>query len=311
MNANIVNCYYKPGPGTTGTAKKERIIAIDKELETGFPTTGIWGKYYIDGNYLAGSARATADNWNYGVYPQFHSNYGIVPESDKISMRLTIPLNPGEVTTHTAEKAYVKVLDYAGASLVRDTIDRRIIRDVKTGTATFMTGGNGSVNGIIDTQTAVGGWPVLFSAPAPADSDGDGMPDSWEEVHGLNKNLPSDAQLVTVDGKYPNVEVYINSLVATITENQVKDAPVTSSNMNKKEDHPIKLYLANPGLLKIDLDTEITRVDIFSLTGTLMKSRKFCKSSAEMDVDGLSSGIYIVRVLDNRQKVFSTKYIQN
>jgi hypothetical protein len=311
MNANIINCYYKPGPGTSGTTKKERIIAIDKELETGYPTTGIWGKYYIDGNYMAGSARATADNWNYGVYPQFHSNYGTVPETDKIAMRLSAPLNAGEVTTHTAENAYVKVLDYAGASLVRDTIDRRIIKDVRTGTATYMAGGNGSVNGIIDTQSAVGGWPELSSLPAPTDSDSDGMPDDWEVNHGLDKNSPSDAQTVTVDGKYPNVEVYINSLVSDITENQVKDAPVTSSNYIKKEDNPVRLYLAHPGLLKIDLDLEITRVDIFSVTGTLIKSHRFCKSSAEMDVNSLKSGIYFVRILDNQQKVYSAKFINN
>ncbi len=179
MNANIVNCYYKPGPGTT---KKERIISIDKETETGFPTTGIWGKFYIDGNYMAGSTRATADNWTYGVYAQFNSGYGTVPAADKTAMRLTTPLNSGEITTHTAEKAYERVLEFAGASLVRDTVDRRIIRDVSTGTATFMTGGNGSVNGIIDTQDHVGGWPELATLPAPADSDNDGMPDSWEDA---------------------------------------------------------------------------------------------------------------------------------
>jgi hypothetical protein len=172
MNVNIVNCYYKPGPGTT---KKERIISIDKETETGYPTTGKWGKFFIDGNYLSASTRATSDNWTYGVYNQFHSQYGTVPETDKIAMRMSSQHNPGEVTTHSAQKAYEKVLDYAGPSLKRDDVDLRIIEDVRTGTATYMTGGNGSVNGIIDTQLAVGGWPSLGSVPAPADSDNDGM----------------------------------------------------------------------------------------------------------------------------------------
>lgn len=67
MNANIVNCYYKPGPATT---KKERIISIDKLLEPGYAISDIWGKFYIDGNVMTGSTRATNDNWTYGVYNQ-------------------------------------------------------------------------------------------------------------------------------------------------------------------------------------------------------------------------------------------------
>ncbi len=34
--------------------------------------------------------------------------------------------------------------------------------------------------GMIDSQNDVGGWPNLESAPAPKDSDHDGMPDEWE-----------------------------------------------------------------------------------------------------------------------------------
>ena len=208
MNVNMVGNYYKPGPGTT---KNERIVAIDKLTDTGFPISETWGKFFIDGNFLSASARATTDNWTYSVYNQYHSKYGTVSEVEKSGMRLLIPLNSGEVTTHGAEKAYEKVLDFAGASFKRDPVDLRIIQEVRTGTATFMTGGNGSVNGIIDTQSAVGGWPELKSLTAPGDSDNDGMPDAWEVANGLNKNSPADAQLTTMDGKYPNVEVYINS----------------------------------------------------------------------------------------------------
>ena len=100
-------------------------------------------------------------------------------------MRIDTPHTTGEVTTHTAEKAYQKILEYCGASLKKDAVDVRIISDVTTGTATYMTGGNGSTKGIIDTQGAVGGWPVLNSEEAPVDSDNDGMPDDWENNNGF------------------------------------------------------------------------------------------------------------------------------
>ena len=78
------------------------------------------------------------------------------------------------------------------------------------------TGSNGSRNGIIDTQTDVGGWPVYAFEPSqvPLDTDGDGIPDYWEDANGLNKNSPVDGSRVNaeLDG-YTNLELYLNSLV--------------------------------------------------------------------------------------------------
>lgn len=309
MNANIVGCTYKPGPATT---KKERIIAIDKETDQGYPTTGLWGKFFIEGNTLTASARATNDNWTYGVYNQFNDKYGIVPQADREAMRLAAPLDFGEITTHTAEKAYERVLDYAGASLVRDTVDRRIIHDVRTGTATFMTGGNGSVKGIIDTQEHVGGWPVLNSLPAPADSDNDGMPDNWEDDHGLDRNSPADAQNTSVDGKYPNIEVYINSLMAVITENQVKEGTTTAAVLTPHRSDPLDIrFDPRSATLKIIHIAGITRVDLFAVTGTRMQSAMVCNEEVTMNVSGLRAGVYIIRISDTERNVHSGKFIKN
>ena len=219
MNINIVNNYYKPGPAT-GSGVRNRIYSPDKNKVVGTDVYDIWGKFYIDGNYVDGSPAATNDNWAYGVFNQFHSSYGTVSEADKTAMRMTAP-HPfnDNVTTHTAEEAYTRVLEYAGASLVRDAVDKRIVEHVKAGTFTA-EGSNGSKNGIIDNPEDVGGWPVLNAKPAPVDTDGDGMPDDWEIANGL------DPKIANPNGKslslaYDNVEVYINSLVKDITTAQV------------------------------------------------------------------------------------------
>jgi len=73
--------------------------------------------------------------------------------------------------------------------------------------------GSGAHGRIIDSQKDVGGWPVYKSAPPPADSDGDGIPDEWEVAHGLNPRHPSDPSAVDASG-YSNIERYINSLAA-------------------------------------------------------------------------------------------------
>jgi pectate lyase len=223
MNVNIVNCYYKPGPATS---RRNRIIAIDKGITSDYPASSPvynkWGKFYINGNYVDGAPDATANNWDFGVYNQFSSSYGTVPDADKAAMRLTAPHNiSNNVTTHTAQVAYQRVLDYAGASLKRDAVDERTIRHVRNGTYE-VNGSNGSRNGLIDSQNDVGGWPVLNALPPPTDTDNDGMPDDWEIDKGLNPNSSLDGTAKTLDGKITNVEVYLNSLVQHIITEQLK-----------------------------------------------------------------------------------------
>ena len=109
------------------------------------------------------------------------------------------------------------VLAYAGASLSRDAYDEIVVNDTRNGKATF---GN---RGIIDSQDEVvysdgsRAWPLLKSAKAPRDSDGDGIPDVWEKSHGLNPKNPADGRELAASG-YTNLEEYMNSLVSPIME---------------------------------------------------------------------------------------------
>jgi len=218
MNVNIVNCYYRPGPATK---KKERIISIDKSKVEGTDVYNIWGKFYVHGNYVEGSQRATDDNWTYGVYNQFHGSDGTVTDADKAAMKRAdpFPIN-NNVTTQSAQVAYERILVYGGASLKRDAVDARIIDNVKNKNYTA-AGSKGSVNGIIDSQRDVGGWPQLNATAPPVNTAGDGIPDDWKKAHKLD---PAKAQANGHDlsTAYDNVEVYINDLVNTITIEQNK-----------------------------------------------------------------------------------------
>ena len=131
-------------------------------------------------------------------------------------------------TTHSAEDSFLRICESAGASLVRDAVDLRACNDAKTGTATCKDGGNGSTNGIIDTQSAVGGWPA-YEASADEitrmkDTDGDGMPDWFEDRFGLKKDNPSDGNDKTLDsyGRYTNLEMYLHYLVKDIVKGQTQ-----------------------------------------------------------------------------------------
>lgn len=64
-----------------------------------------------------------------------------------------------------------------------------------------------------DYSLTVNSWPALKSAPAPTDTDKDGMPDKWEKENGLNMNDAKDAAVYKLDKSYTNVEVYLNRMV--------------------------------------------------------------------------------------------------
>ena len=129
-----------------------------------------------------------------------------------LTLRVDTPYVVAPVATQSAEDAFEAVLKQAGCSLRRDTVDTRIVHEVRTGTATFGETYKGGGRGIIDSQAAVGGWPELQSLPAPPDTDHDGMPDEWERANGLDPANPADGTEVGPDG-YTRLEGYLNSLV--------------------------------------------------------------------------------------------------
>mgnify|MGYP000243512590 FL=1 len=68
--------------------------------------------------------------------------------------------------------------------------------------------------GIIKNIAQVGGYPE-YSGKPDKDSDGDGMPDSWEKKYsgmGLDPNDASDASGDCNGDGYTNIEKYINGM---------------------------------------------------------------------------------------------------
>ena len=111
------------------------------------------------------------------------------------------------VTTQSAAEAYDSVLDYAGSFWWnRDSADARVVNQVRNQTGT-----------IIFNQSEVGGNPTLPTLTrdiATWDTDYDGMPNAWEDAHGLNPNLSSDRNNDFDTDGYTNLEEYINEVGA-------------------------------------------------------------------------------------------------
>jgi hypothetical protein len=131
--------------------------------------------------------------------------------ADTVLAKAPQPFDLGPVTTQTAAAAYADVLQSVGASLPkRDTLDQRIIRDVTQRRGRLIDVQGGYPHG---TPYSVSrrAWPELKAAPAPPDTDHDGMPDAWEKARGLHAADPADRAKTDPSG-YTMLELYLNSL---------------------------------------------------------------------------------------------------
>ena len=223
---NIVNNYYKAGPATknktrvfqcghTNNDKDDNGKAIDPEGKH------IYGHFYINGNYVTAASSPANYDWK-GVIVDDGNN------TIKDTIKLSEPVITGDITTHSAQVAYERVLQNVGASLYRDAVDSRHVEEAQNGTTTY-TGsatkqGDGSTithqPGIIDFVKDQGTYTLeTATRPEGFDTDGDGIPNDWEIANGLNPNDANDGKLKTLDTEkewYTNLEVYANSLVEDI-----------------------------------------------------------------------------------------------
>ena len=196
---NVVNNYYKYGPATNKNVRY-RIVNPSKTEKMPF------GKFFVDGNYVDGAADISKNNWN-GIDM---GNKATAEEKKEAVVNNAFPTEA--IAVQSAKEAYETVLQFVGASFKRDTMDARIIDEVKNRTGKIVDVQGGYPHGTAYAQTK-NAWPLLQSLPALPDTDKDGMPDEWEMKKGLNISNDADAKEYTLDKNYTNIEVYINGLL--------------------------------------------------------------------------------------------------
>lgn len=185
--SNVVNNYMINGPGGT----RPGIMGGDT-----FVTA------YVQGNYWDQNRNGRLDGLEYTRYSDSALNVGT--EAIKIANQ---PFDyPSIANLMTATEAYASVLAHAGASLHRDQVDSLVIADVQS------LGTQGVFIRTEDTLSTRGPG-VIRAGIAPMDSDQDGMPDAWENSHGLDSTDPSDAIGTTLSPEgYTHREMYVNEI---------------------------------------------------------------------------------------------------
>lgn len=185
---NIVGNYYKLGPSTSP------IFPFHLDDDNGLDT-----KAYIQDSYIDAPPAFTGvinDPWaeygNYEGLSYYFPNNGV---------KSNTPFSVPAVSTHSSTQAYNLVLQQAGC-FPRDVVTTRTINEVNTRT--------GSWGAHIPSNLMQG----LTPGTAPADTDHDGMPDTWETAHGLNKN--ADDHNTVMPSGYTAIEDYINEVAQSL-----------------------------------------------------------------------------------------------
>ena len=215
---NIVNNYYKPGPSS-----KDRKYFVDaysvysscstcgkSNIDEGYP------ELYMSGNVHTAYQDISSDN-KAGIY--WHNGAGHNHYNSTRSSALPIVGKDQAAaysTVHTATEALNAVCSWGGASLKRDNVDTRVVSHVKEGKGTL-------VDNIEDVKAKYGAAWQTYTATSgelskTKDTDGDGMPDWFEEEFGLDKANASDGADIWLDknGRYTNLEMYLHYLVKEI-----------------------------------------------------------------------------------------------
>jgi PEP-CTERM motif len=140
----------------------------------------------------------------------FGSNQSSILTTVQESTPFAYPVAASTTTDPTI--AYQQTLASAGTTpWNRNPSDVRVVNDVQTNAgAILQTAPTAEYNALVN-QAAV-------SRPAGFDTDGDGMPDSWESARGLNANLASDGNVVVTAAESPAMagytwlEMYLNDV---------------------------------------------------------------------------------------------------
>jgi len=235
---NWLDNYYKPGPSTPPELRPVMFTFAHSPLS----------RMFAAGNWIEGSSAGNEDNWNAVRFEK-----GITADEAKL-MRADHAFDAPGLRRESARDAYASVLADAGATLpARDSVDLRIVNDVRNGTGH-----------VINKETDLppeNRWPTYHTLPAPADTDGDGIPDCWEDQFGLNKADPSDAMKIAAGG-YANIEHYLNNTDPTGGAEPIVYVCASVSRANARLSHSGKFRLIRTG-------DDSARVEIaYELEGT-------------------------------------------
>lgn len=290
---NFINNYYRPG----AASERGSVVFVNASYAREGATSWAPSRWYVNGNIARGFANANADNWKAMTaetykLDEIKAAERIVPANAyyKYSPAGAVGAYRPELYMmqdyQSAEDAYNTVLDHAG-TVNRDKVEARVADDARRGTTTYGGKTKGSKSGIIDTEADAEGFFAYEPATAPADTDGDGMPDEWERGAGLNPEA-ADNNAVNADG-YTALEVYLNSLMGEEMNRDFTQGAISAVAVGTE-----MRYDSASDEIVVDAAAAGATLSVYDTRGALLWSA--CVASQRISLGSLAGGILLARL---------------
>jgi hypothetical protein len=187
--ANAVGNYFI----AHGKVEATQAFSSGAKNDAGMPTFEL----FFEGNLLDGNANSMLD--------VSKDDWSMVGTATRLDNRLEAP----KVCTDAAGEAFEHVMQHVGASVpVRDEVDAALVQAIRSQSGI-------KIQDEHDLMVGADGYGELKALAAPADTDRDGMPDSWEASHGLDPQNAADGSADANADGYTNLEDYLNDLAAS------------------------------------------------------------------------------------------------
>ena len=296
--ANVMNNFWRVGPAT------EYTCAASSQV---FANLGGGSKnsyFHLSGNKMDRNDDFTSDN----TLTVSTDDYVTLTDTVLVPYKFwttnyTFDINAYTLLDdlETADEALASVIEKAGC-INRDSIERRIIRELTNQESTFGgTYGSGTYGIIDDPTDAEMVYDTDSSTYCPVaeesltradgwDTDGDGMPDEWETANGFDPDNAADGNYINAEG-YTALEKYLCELMGEEISGDFGDATAVRT-LNAVK---FSVTVAD-GKLTVTSDDDVTMLHIFDSIGCCRLVASLGTGTTTIDVSTMPQGVYVVWV---------------
>ena len=291
---NFINNYYRPNMASSKTGIKFVKASYARNGATSWAPS----KWYVDGNVIEGDLNSEKDNWKameaeHYKLSDIKADSRIRPEHAYYKYSLSGNIGNYDPDLYMiydylpASEVLYEVTHHAG-TVNRDKIEQRVANSAWNGDQPYGGTTKGKNSGIIDTENDAEGF-ITYSTDytVPTDTDGDGMPDEWEKVHGLDPDK-ADQNLLNPDG-YTALEVYLNSLMGEILSDQFT-AGISGTTLQQ----PALRYDRTTATLYVGENAVGGRLKIYTTDGKLIGQQRIL--SAATPLITRAQGVLLLKV---------------
>ncbi|MBK9257933.1 MAG: T9SS type A sorting domain-containing protein [Saprospiraceae bacterium] len=224
-----------------------------------------------------------------------NTNFGL---AQRLSTRLNFP----SIQNISSELLPVYIFQNAGA-FPRDPMDTRLMNYIQ----------NGEIPNIdISVPGANDAFSIVAELSGPLDTDSDGMPDYWENIHGLNQSIQDHNQtnlsekISGITG-YTNLECYLNCLSDALVNGFSNSSCQINTGTSSLTDQNVSIQkfiiTPNPTTENITIlnsenaaGIDKIKVSVFDYSGKYLQSLEVMAGQS-ISMKHLSEGIYILQIL--------------